>query len=46
MELENVLCKCGSFCMCVILGILALGFVTLIITLIIFGCKCIGPCLC
>ena len=42
MELENVLCKCGSFCMCLILGILSLGFVAIIVTLIILACKCIG----
>ena len=42
MELENVLCKCGSVCMCVILGALALGFVSIIISLIVLGCKCLG----
>jgi len=42
MELENVLYKCGGFCMYLILGALTLGFASLIITLIVCGCKCFG----
>ena len=42
MELENVLCKCGSFCMILLLSILAINFIAAIVAIVYLICKCVG----